>query len=314
MDPLINITGLTHKYGEHVALDNLTFSVNSGEIIGLLGPNGAGKTTTIRLINGLLEPFAGSIRVFNLDPLADGEEIRKKTGVLTETPALYERLTARQNLTFFGTLAGMQDDQLNRRIPELLSFFELENRADDRVGTYSKGMKQRLALARAILHSPEIIFLDEPTSGLDPEAALRVHQLISNISQINKQTVLLCTHNLNEAQLLCDRLIILEKGHLLANGTLEQLREKLFPEIRLSIGFIANAQSFMPIIASFDNITNIEVIKENAIKMHVSTLDTIPGLVKTLINSDAQITSVVQEEITLDEIYFHLQHEGEPSV
>ena len=311
MKPLINLSSVTHKYGEHVALDDLSFSVKSGEIIGLLGPNGAGKTTTIRLINGLLEPFAGSIRVFDLDPLTAGEDIRKKTGVLTETPALYERLTARQNLTFFGTLAEMQDDQLNIRIPELLSFFELDKRADDRVSTYSKGMKQRLALARAILHSPEIIFLDEPTSGLDPEAALRVHQLISNISQINKQTVLLCTHNLYEAQLLCDRLIILEKGHLLANGTLEQLRQKLFPDIRLSIGFIANAQSFVPVIESFNKLSNVEVINENSIKMLVPNRDTIPGIVETLVNSGAQITSVVQEEVTLDEIYFHLQHEGE---
>ena len=169
METAISVNHLVHSFGERRAVDDLTFEVGRGEVFGLLGPNGAGKTTTVRLLNGLYQPSGGVMRILGLDPAARGQEVRARTGVLTETPALYERLTAYQNLEFFGRLADMKPTDLKQRIAELLEFFELEKRANDKAGTYSKGMKQRLALARALLTRPEVVFLDEPTSGLDPE-------------------------------------------------------------------------------------------------------------------------------------------------
>ncbi|HQP09456.1 MAG TPA: ABC transporter ATP-binding protein, partial [Anaerolineaceae bacterium] len=171
---VITARELGFSYGSRKAVNGLSFTVQPGEVVGLLGPNGAGKTTTVRLLNGLLPPSAGSARVLGYDPATEGENLRKQTGVLTETPALYERLTARQNLQFFGEMAELPQPELKARIEEVLKLFDLQGRGDDRVSTYSKGMKQRLALGRALLHNPGVLFLDEPTSGLDPEASLQV--------------------------------------------------------------------------------------------------------------------------------------------
>jgi len=178
MKDIIQVDHIVHHYGAKLALNGMSFEVGEGEVFGLLGPNGAGKTTTIRLLNGLLNPNSGKMKVLGLDPQQQGVEIRRRVGVLSEAPALYERLTAWENLQFFGSLAGMSSQQCKTRIRELLELFDLGERAHDRVGGYSKGMKQRLALARALLIKPELLYLDEPTSGLDPEVAKQVHDLI----------------------------------------------------------------------------------------------------------------------------------------
>ncbi|MGD1993184.1 MAG: ABC transporter ATP-binding protein [Anaerolineae bacterium] len=162
-------------------------------MFGFLGHNGAGKTTTVRLLNGVLSPNGGSTRVLGLDPVAEGPALRRRTGVLTETPSLDGRLTARENLTIYAELYGVPSDRVTGRVDELLTFFELIDRADERVEGYSKGMRQRLALSRAMLHSPEILFLDEPTSGLDPVSTHRVHEVITHISREEGRTVFLCT-------------------------------------------------------------------------------------------------------------------------
>ena len=168
MTPVIEADNLQRTFGGHPAVDGLSFQVEPGEVFGLLGPNGAGKTTTVRLLNGILPPSGGTARVFGLDPVAHGEQVRRQTGVLTETPSLYERLSAYDNLEFFGTLQEIPAAALRQRVDEMLEFFELSPRARDKVGTFSKGMKQRLALARALIHRPPLLFLDEPTSCLDP--------------------------------------------------------------------------------------------------------------------------------------------------
>jgi len=228
MNPVIEVNDLQRTFGSQKAVDGLTFRVEPGEVFGLLGPNGAGKTTTVRLLNGLLPPSAGSARVFGFDPVLDGPSIRQRTGVLTETPALYERLSARENLEFFATLQNLSQPDLDRRVDDMLSFFELASRASDKVETYSKGMKQRLALARALVHQPPLLFLDEPTSGLDPEAAQQVDDLIADLGRTDGQTVVLATHNLLEAQRLCDRVAIMNHGRILALGSLKDLARKLW--------------------------------------------------------------------------------------
>src|SRR5512138_1743622 len=217
--PVIESTGLSRRFGEIQAVDQLSLEVQAGEIFGFLGHNGAGKTTTVRLLNGVLEPTSGQARVLGLDPQTEGPAVRAQTGVLTETPSLDERLTARDNLSIYADLYNVPRPEVSGRVNSLLSEFELADRADEKVGGYSKGMKQRLALARALIHRPNVLFLDEPTTALDPVAARHVHTLVETLARREGCTVFLCTHNLVEAQKLCDRVAVMEHGRLMAVGT-----------------------------------------------------------------------------------------------
>jgi ABC-2 type transport system ATP-binding protein len=290
-------------------VDGISFAVQPGEVFGLLGPNGAGKTTTVRLLNGILPPSAGTARVFGLDPATQGEQVRRHTGVLTETPAMYERLTARENLEFFGTLQEIPAAELAARVDEMFRFFELAFRAGDKVETYSKGMKQRLALARALIHKPPLLFLDEPTSGLDPEAAQQVNDLIASLSQASGQTVVLATHNLVEAQRLCDRVAIMNRGKILALGSLDELARKLWPVTWVDIMFhvkpvvdlSAKLQAFPGVIqAATDD-------EQETLSVQVESEDRIPDVVRSLVEAGASILRVNPRDYTLEDIYFHLQ-------
>jgi len=312
MENIIAFTRVVHRYGEHLALDGLSFEVSRGEVFGLLGPNGAGKTTTIRLANGLMRPQSGEMRVLGFDPSQHGSEIRQRSGVLTETPALYERLTAVQNLEFFGTLSGMQPDDLQERIHELLGFFELSDRAADRISSFSKGMKQRLALARALLTRPQLLFLDEPTSGLDPEAAKQVHDLIQDVRHQDGQTVVLCTHHLYEAERLCDRLAVMARGQVLAAGSLQELRTQAAPELRVRFSFHTPLDS-----AQYEQLAHSAGIIECAkpenhhLLVQVSEGAVIPQLISTLVRSGAQIMAVEPQLASLEEVYFRLQQRAD---
>lgn len=308
MKPIIEVQQLSHSYGENVAINQLSFKVNQGEVFGLLGPNGAGKTTTIRLLNGMFEPSAGELQVLGYDPRRDGASIRKVAGVLTETPALYERLTARQNLKFFGTLAGLTPSKIMERTEELLHLFDLTQRANDRTGSYSKGMKQRLAIARAWMNHPKLLFLDEPTSGLDPEAAVQVRELIVDVRQKEGTTVLICTHNLDEAQRLCDRLLILRKGAALAQGSLADLRRIISPGLWLEISLF---EPFTKIndewLQGMAGVLKIDVLSNQTLRLEVESQAVIPEAVSRLAAAGARILRVQPQEISLEEVYLRLQ-------
>ncbi|HBY06977.1 MAG TPA: ABC transporter ATP-binding protein, partial [Chloroflexi bacterium] len=233
--PVIQISHLTRRFGDKNAVDNLSLDVQAGEIFGFLGHNGAGKTTTVRLLNGVLEPTSGEARVLGLDPQTEGPALRAQTGVLTETPSLDERLTARENLSIYADLYNFPRLEVPGRVNSLLSEFDLADRADEKVGGYSKGMKQRLALARALLHKPEVLFLDEPTSGLDPVAARHVHDLVENLARREGCTVFMCTHNLVEAQKLCDRVAVMEHGLMVALGTPSDLTRQYVKRLDVNL-------------------------------------------------------------------------------
>lgn len=309
MNLIIEVNNLQRTFGDHRAVDGITFSVESGEVFGLLGPNGAGKTTTVRLLNGILPPSAGTTRVFGFDPTSQGESIRRKTGVLTETPALYERLSARENLEFFGTLQEIPSSDLNRRVNEMLEFFELSSRAKDKVETYSKGMKQRLALARALIHKPPLLFLDEPTSGLDPEAAQQVNDLVANLSHTNGQTVVLATHNLVEAQRLCDRVAIMNKGYILALGSLSELSRKLWPVTWVDILFHVKPSD--NVAEKFTTqrgvIQAVMDTKRDTLSVQVESNNVIPAVVRHLVEQGESVLKVSPRDYTLEDIYFALQ-------
>jgi ABC-2 type transport system ATP-binding protein len=306
----IQTEGLSRQFGSVQAVNNVSFAAEEGEVFGLLGPNGAGKTTLVRLLNGILAPTGGSARVLGYDPATQGDEVRQRTGVLTETPSLYERLTARENLRFFGTLYGISDSELPRRVDELLRLFELEGRADSRVGGFSKGMKQRLALARTLIHEPKVLFFDEPTSGLDPEAAHQVTNLIERLSRERGRTVFLCTHNLDEAQRLCNRVGVINAGKLLAVGSPAQLARDLWQGVWVDITLRAAPDAkLLEMMRGIGGVTHITA-DGLQVSAQVQAEDCIPNIVASAAGAGAQIMRVNPREYTLEEIYFRLQEEA----
>jgi ABC-2 type transport system ATP-binding protein len=312
MKEIIQVDNIVHRYRTKLALDGMSFEVGEGEVFGLLGPNGVGKTTTIRLLNGLLVPSSGKMKVLGFDPQKQGMEIRSRVGVLTETPALYERLTAMENLQFFGTLAGMTVQDRKTRIGELLNFFDLSERARDRVSAYSKGMKQRLALARALLIQPELLFLDEPTSGLDPEVARQVHDLIQDVRLKDGHTVFLCTHHLYEAERLCDRMAIMGKGRVIAMGTLDQLRAEAAPEVQILFSFLTPINNEVTsVLKNHAGVEKIEEKEPNALLVQLKNEKITPDLIDLLVKKGLRISAVEPRLASLEEIYFRLQQRSE---
>jgi len=290
-----------------VAVDRLTLQVYRGEVFGFLGHNGAGKTTTVRLLNGVLAPTAGRMRVLGYDPVADGATMRRYTGVLTETPSLDEKLSAHENLTIYARLYGVAEAAVGPRVGELLEAFELEDRATEMVGGYSRGMKQRLALARTLLHNPPLIFLDEPTAGLDPVASRDVQALITRLSRGGGHTIFLCTHNLMEAQKLCHRVGVMEHGRLVAVGTPEELARELWQGVRLEVALDAwdpTAVSLPP--EARDVAWDAEA---RTLSLWVPGREAIPHLVDSLVAAGRRIYRVAPQEPTLEDVYFAL-HEG----
>src|SRR5579859_7100069 len=310
--PAIQAENLARLYGRLRAVDGVSLTVEAGEVFGVLGPNGAGKTTMVRLLNGVLAPSAGACRVLGFDPTTQGSEVRRRTGVLTESPALYERMSARENLRFFGTLYGVPAEKLPVRTDAMLEAFGLAERADDRVGGFSKGMKQRLALARALLHEPEVLFLDEPTAALDPEAARRVTELIMEFSHQAGRTVFLCTHYLPEAQRLCDRVAVLNRGRLIATGTLDELARTLWHGTWVDIECLAMlSAALIDAVRSLPGVTDarLDATEAGRIAVQVEGEAHIPAVVRTIVESGGQVLRVNPREHSLEEVYFELQNE-----
>lgn len=299
---MIKTLELTRAFGARTAVENLTLEVHPGEVLGLLGPNGAGKTTTVRMIAGLLRPTSGEAWVVGHSVKTEPEKVRPKIGIVPENPGFYNRLSVRRNLRFFAELYGVRD---SRRVEETLAVVGLSPRAEEPVATLSKGLGQRLALARALVHDPPVLLLDEPTSGLDPEAAKEVRDLLAELSQ-EKRAILLCTHNLSEAERLCHRIAVL-KTRLIALGTPEELKRRLFgrrvvitlrrpvPGIPEGLGlpFVREA-----ILDGGRLFLNVEDPERNN-----------PALIKKLIELGAEIVYVTEEARTLEEVYLELVEE-----
>ena len=309
--PVIQTKNLTRRFDEITAVDGLDLSVQPGEVLGFLGHNGAGKTTTVRLLNGVLDPTSGEARVLGLDPAVDGPELRARTGVLTETPAVDERLTGYENLSIFGALFRVPEDDLPDRIDELLDLFQLEERGHDRVSEYSKGMKQKLALARALIHRPEVLFLDEPTAGLDPVITRQVHDLIRELSRSGDHTVFLCTHNLDEAQRLCDRVALLQNGRMIAQGAPAQLAREIWPGVRLEIETRPEGVDFAAsILKGFPSAKDVEKRDEpGRVSVALDDRERIPELVSHLVGAAVPLYRLTPQEPTLEDVYFALNTE-----
>jgi ABC-2 type transport system ATP-binding protein len=313
MAAVITINQLTRCFKETTAVDRLSLEVHAGEIFGFLGHNGAGKTTTVRLLNGVIEPTSGSMRVLGLDPQADGPALRARTGVLTETPSMDERLTAWDNLSIYADLYGVPRTDVRKRTRELLTEFDLADRAQDKVGGYSKGMKQRLALARALLHKPELLFLDEATSGLDPIAAHHVNELIERMARRENRTVFMCTHNLVDAQKLCDRVAVLEHGRLVALGTPAELTRHYVHRLDVEIE-VAEEQipTTLGVLRSLPNLVLGEPAKPNgALVVTINQHESIPEVLACLVQNHIRVYRLAAQEANLEQVYFTLHEEKE---
>jgi len=301
---MISVKNLTKEFETVTAVENISFDINEGEIFGFLGPNGAGKTTTIRILSTLISPTSGNISIDGKDPKTDGEHIRSIIGLLTESPGLYEKISAYANLDYFSSFYDMPDKQRKANIEKYLKMFGLWQRKDDLAGTYSKGMKQKLALTRALIHEPRILFLDEPTAGLDPESAHMVRSFIQSLKK-EKITVFLCTHNLIEASSLSDRICFIKKK-IIRIASLGELQNH-DKHRKVEIVFGDDAKRFIPVLKGIKNI--IEVVdtnKNKAILLVDEPQKSNPGIIRELILNDIDILYLNEIKASLEEIYLDL--------
>jgi ABC-2 type transport system ATP-binding protein len=232
VNAMIEVNGVSKSFGSQLVLRDVNFTVEAGKIVGLLGPNGAGKTTFIRILNGVIKAEAGSISIMGLSPNQHGDEIRALAGIVTESAGLYHQMTGIENLEFFADLYSVAD---KNQIPKLLKLFELDGHEEKTVGTYSTGMKKRLALCKALLHNPKILFLDEPTNGLDPDGIKMVLSYLKKYNEETGTTIIICSHVLHQLEPICDSFAFLENRTIIEQGSLSELEESYLTNVIVRI-------------------------------------------------------------------------------
>ncbi len=304
-DPIaIQIKALSYDYGEMRAINDLSLEVPGGSIFGFLGPNGAGKTTTIHLLLGLLKPTNGRISVLGFDTQTQAHEIRSCTGVLLEHTGLYERLSAEENLNFYARIYRLDPDQRQNRIEELLSQLDLWPRRKELVRTWSRGMKQKLAVARALLHQPKLIFLDEPTAGMDPLAAADLRDQLTTLSKRENVTLFLTTHNLHEAQSICDLVGILRRGKLIAMGPPDEL---LCNEETQQIEIVGNGinGNIVTILEKTPDVLSVK-LANNRLRITLNKHSDIVSIMNQIASNGIEIKEVLNIKNNLEELFLQL--------
>jgi len=297
--PAIQLNGVTRRFGSVNAVDELTMTVETGSVAVLLGPNGAGKTTTVRLITGALRRDTGTLLVFGLDPETDGDEIRGRCGVVPPKPALYDRLTGRENLDYAAEIYGAAPETV---LPAA-ERFGIADALDLEVGGYSTGMRTRLALSRAVLHDPEVLLLDEPTAGLDPESARAVLDLIRELAGRGR-TIVMCTHLLHEAEGIADHVVLMGAGQAREAGNPAELAGRYLTEPVVVLD--AEDRTALAIVEGRPGV--LDATWNGALQVRLDGIERLPGIVADLVAAGARITRVEPQAPTIETLYFEMQH------
>jgi len=292
-EPAIDIQNLTKSYGKLVAVNKLSLKVEPKQVHGFLGPNGAGKTTTIKMLVGLLRPDSGSLRILGMDGIGDNTRVRQRIGYMPELPKFPKHNSGSEILDIYGRMYGMTKEERKQRVPELLKMVGLEDRGKDRVGTYSKGMQQRVGIAQALLNDPELVILDEPSIGLDPVGMVEVRDMVKDIVKSGK-TVFFSSHLLAEVQQVCDHVTVLHQGILRYSGTLEDISTKVHPSRRIVVEVDNANDSILAAlkILAFANVT----VTGNVYTLAVNTLDDVRGQISKAVTSAGGLILSLREE------------------
>ncbi len=304
----IRTENLTRTFGTVRAVDGLTIEVPAGIILGFLGPNAAGKTTTIRLLLGLLEPTSGRAEVLGFDTRTQADEIRQRTGALLEHPGLYERLSAEDNLEFYGRVCRLPSTERRARIKELLTHLDLWERRKEIVRTWSRGMKQKLAMARTLLHRPSLIFLDEPTAGLDPVAATALREDLITLATRENVTVFLTTHNLAEAEKLCGKVGVIRQGKLLAVGHPDELRARSGAPPRAEVIGRGFNEEVLALLRARPEVAAADLQNERLLIDLRGEVDIAP-LVSLMVSAGVEVEEVRKGKASLEEVFLTLMEE-----
>ena len=304
---MIQVNGLTKDYGARRAIDNLSFDAEQGEIVGFLGPNGAGKTTTMRILTGYMPPTDGSATVAGYDIVEESLEVRKRVGYLPETVPLYNDMTALEYLTFMADLRHIPEPE--ERAHETLERVNLEDRVNSYIGTFSKGMRQRIGLAQALIHRPEVLILDEPTIGLDPAQVVEIRNVIREIGK--DRTVLLSTHILTEAQQMCDRVLIINKGKIVTEDTPENLQSRLVGAQRVVLRVRGDSDGLSNRISRVKAVRAVEAKPDGSVEFEFAAgEDARPQVAKAVVQSGYELLEMRPVGLSLEEIFLELTREN----
>lgn len=305
---MINVVGLTKYYGQNCAVNNLTFNAEKGEILGFLGPNGAGKTTTMRILTGYMPPTSGSVTIGGLDVMEHSLEVRRMIGYLPETVPLYPELRVWDYLEFMGRLRRVQN--LDERIEAVLEQVGMEEREDSFISKLSKGMRQRVGLAQALLHQPEVLILDEPTIGLDPAQIIEVRRLIQEIGK--QKTVMLSTHILSEAQQICDRVLIINRGQVVAEDTPERLQRQISGRQKVTVQVEAGAEQAVAVLRALPQVASAALNERGRITIESAGDEDIRSRVVAALSAAGHgILEIYSETVNLEDIFLQLTKEPE---
>jgi ABC-2 type transport system ATP-binding protein len=306
---MIQVEELTKDYGSRRAIDHLTFNARKGEILGFLGPNGAGKTTTMRILTGYMPPTSGKVTIGGFDVVDHSIEVRKLVGYLPETVPLYPDMTIQAYLKYMADLRHISN--ADARVKEVLEQVSLADRANGYVGKLSKGMRQRVGLAQALLHQPQVLILDEPTIGLDPAQIIEVRNLIRDIGK--ERTVLLSTHILSEAQQVCNRVLIINKGRIVAEDTPAKLQQRLTGSSRIQIVTRGEISGLTGELASIKGVEEISQVSDTRLEFSINpTLDPRPAVARLAINKGFDLLEMKEVSLSLEEIFLQLTRDNTP--
>ncbi len=305
---MIELKNLTKKFNDFTAVDHISFDVKKSEVFGLLGPNGAGKTTIIRMLSTLTRPTEGTATIGGYDIVKQDNKVRQLIGLVSEKMIMYDRLTAKENLRFFGKLYNIPKNTLNERIGELLELVQLTKWKDSKVGTFSTGMRQRMNVVRALLNMPKVLFLDEPTLGLDPQSTVEVREFIKKINKENKTTIILTTHMMNEADRLCDRIGIIDNGQITALDTSTNLKKLISGDdatvLELEIPNLT--KKMVTKMESLDCVKSVAQENASHIKIHATGDKAFDAIIDAVRAEKAKINSIEKLQPTLEDVFLHI--------